>query len=541
MIIVILFCLICQGSLTTGQEGTYNYFYRVYFKDKGENDIYDYTPSELFSTRAIERRQKNGIQDLDFMDLPVYREYLEIISSWGLKLHSTSRWMNTALFKTQTLTEISNLMNHNFVKDVKIVKNVASKAYHYDKLHFETSQADLPPFNQPVAMLNGQKVHRSGFIGKSILIVVLDGGFKNADNITSLEAIRKRNGIKGTFDFVRNDEYVYDFHNHGTAVLSILAGNIPGSIEGSATGADYWLLRTEDTESEFPVEEDFWIAGAEFADSIGADIISSSLGYFTFDDPLFDYKYSDMDGNSTFITRAADVAASKGILVVSSAGNERNKPWIHIISPSDGDSILAVGAVDGYQIISSFSSAGPSYDGRIKPDVVAQGVSVPIQVETSDVIRSNGTSFSCPLISGMSACIMQAVPLATNYDIITSLHSSSDRYLSPDSLYGYGIPDIAETISQLQEMYLVKPDNGSVISPNPFDDEIQIIFREIPEKLRIEIFNLNGRLLTRMDYQTYITRSLKIRDFHNYPKGIYFVRVTTAAGTFIHKVIRYDR
>ncbi len=208
----------------------------------------------------------------------------------------------------------------------------------------------------------------------------------------------------------------------------------PVSIEGTAPGADFWLMRTEDTESEFPVEEDFWVAGAEFADSLGADIISSSLGYFAFDDPSMNYKYSDMDGNTAFITRAADIAASKGILPVNSAGNERDNAWIHIIAPSDGDTVLAVGAVDGNNSISVFSSAGPSYDRRIKPDVVAQGVSVPVQVNTSVVERAGGTSFSCPVISGMCACIMQAVPEASDSDIIAALHSSSDRFLTPDSL-----------------------------------------------------------------------------------------------------------
>jgi subtilisin family serine protease len=390
-------------------------------------------------------------------------------------------------------------------------------------------------------MLNGQVVQNSGFNGEGILIAVLDGGFANAENISSLETIRNRMGIKGTFDFVNNTEFVYDYHNHGTAVLSILAGSLPGSIEGTAQAADYWLLRTEDTGSEFPVEEDFWTAGAEFADSVGADIISSSLGYYIFDDPTLDYKYTDMDGDRTFVTRASDIAASKGILIVNSAGNERNKPWIHIIAPSDGDSVLAVGAVDGDKIISSFSSAGPSFDKRIKPDVVSQGVSVPVQVQESVVERSNGTSFSCPLISGMCACIMQAVPSASNTDIVAALHSASDKYLFPDSLYGYGIPDIASAISQLQEKYLIKPENKSVVSPNPFSNELHITFRENPEQLRIEIYNLSGNLIMKMNNRDYISRSLIINDLQNFGNGIYFIRIFTRGSILVHKVIKINR
>jgi hypothetical protein len=541
VMIPLIFFLICPGYFLSAQEKTYNVFYRIYFKDKGENHINDFDASDLLSARAVERRKKAGIPVPDFRDVPVYSGYLEQISLAGFKLHCTSRWMNTALFKTETLTDISSLLNLSFVSDVRIVKNINKKSSDYDKLHFETSQSDIPPYDQPVIMLNGQAVHNSGFNGEGILIAVLDGGFANAENISSLETIRNRQGIKGTFDFVNNSEFVYDYHNHGTAVLSILAGFLPEFIEGTAQGADYWLLRTEDTGSEFPVEEDFWTAGAEFADSLGADIISSSLGYYAFDDPTLDYKYSDMDGDRTFVTIAADIAASKGILVVSSAGNERNKTWIHIIAPSDGDSVLAVGAVDGGKIISSFSSAGPSFDRRIKPDVVSQGVSVPVQVQESVVERSNGTSFSCPLISGMCACIMQAVPAASNADIISALHSSSDRYLFPDSLYGYGIPDIARVINQLQEKYIVKPENGSVVSPNPFYNELKITFRDNPEQIRIEIYDLSGNMVMKMNNRDYISRSLNIDDLQNFASGIYFIRIYTPGNIFIHKVIKINR
>jgi subtilisin family serine protease len=540
-IIALILFLICSGNFIYGQENTYNVFYRIYFRDKGTNNTGDYSSSDLLSEKAVERRKKAGIPAPDIRDIPVFSGYINQISSSGFKLHCTSRWMNTALFKTEVLKDINGLLNLPFVSDVKIVKGVGGKSSAADKLGFEINEEDLPPYDQPILMLNGQNVHNSGFDGKGILIAVLDGGFNNTENISSLEALRNRHGIKGTFDFVGNDEFVYDYHTHGTAVLSVLAGYIPGSIEGSAPGADYWLFRTEDTGSEFPVEEDFWAAAAEFADSLGADIISSSLGYYNFDDPLLDYKFSDMDGNSTFVTQAADIAASKGILVVSSAGNERNKEWIRIIAPSDGDSVLSVGAVNWEKTISSFSSAGPSADRRIKPDLVAQGVSVPIQVNASIVERSNGTSFSCPLISGMSACIMQAVPQATSSDIISSLHSASDRYFVPDSLYGYGIPDMVEGINQLQEKYIVNTDNQSVASPNPFSNELKIIFREVPGQLIVEIFDINGNLLLKKDYRDYISRTLILDDFRNFRNGIYFIRLCTQNGTFIHKVIRINK
>ena len=528
-------------STIQSQPIVYNYFYRVYFSDKGEYNVNDFPPSDLLSEKAIARRQKAGIAVPDLTDLPVFQGYINKIDSMGYKLHCTSKWMNTGLFKAQSLQDINILLNFSFVKDVRIVKKPAGKSSFENKLDLKEFNADIPPFDRPLTMLSGNELHHSGYDGTGILIAVLDGGFYNADLISSLVHLRKRNGIKGTYDFVSGNEYVYDYHNHGTAVLSVLAGTIPQLIEGTAPGADYWLLRTEDTSTEFPVEEDFWAAGAEFADSVGADIISSSLGYYIFDDPVMDYKFSDMDGNTTFVTRAADIAASKGILVVASAGNERDHVWKRIIAPSDGYSVIAAGAVDGFSVISYFSSAGPSADGRVKPDNVAQGVSVPVQTSESTVSRANGTSFSCPVLSGMCACVMQAVPEAINTDIIRTLQTAADRYNSPDSLYGYGIPDMAAVIGKLQETLVTKPGNESIIGPNPFTGDLEIIFRQIPETLILEIFTASGVAVVKRNYQEYVGRTLKISDLQNMEQGLYIIRLITANGTFTHKVIKLNK
>jgi subtilisin family serine protease len=530
--------LIC-GNVQSQTE-TYNYYYRVYFRDKGDYNVNSFSALELLSEKAVARRQKAGITVPDLTDLPVFEGYINQIVSMGYKLHCTSRWMNTGLFKTGALADIDALLNLSFVKDVRIVKRPAGKSLFMNKLDFEEYQADIPPFDRPLSMLNGYALHNSGYDGTGITIAVLDGGFLKADLISSLDHVRRRNGIRGTYDFVSGNDFVYAYHYHGTAVLSVLAGIIPQVIEGTAPGADFWLLRTEDTFSEFPVEEDFWAAGAEFADSVGADVISSSLGYFNFDDPTMNYKFSDMDGNTTFITRAADLAASKGIVVVASAGNERNMTWQRIVAPSDGDSVIAAGAVDGYDVISTFSSAGPSADGRIKPDNVAQGVSVTVQTLESVVSRANGTSFSCPILSGMCACVMQAVPEALNTDIIRTLYTSADRYNSPDSLYGYGIPDMVEVVGKLQEILVTKPGNESIIGPNPFTGDLEIIFKQIPETLILEIFTASGAVVVKRNYQDFIGRTLKISDLQNMGQGIYIIRLITANGTFTHKVIKLN-
>ncbi len=536
-----LLIITCMCLLSEGQDQSPVYYYRILFSDKGDKRISDFNPSDILSSPAIRKRQKNKIAFPDFHDLPVYKGYLEKISSLGFTLHCKSKWMNSALFTGTDPDQNGLLLSLGFVRDVKIVKKPLLKKHLSDKLFFETYYSDFPPYDNPVEQVNGSVIQKAGFTGNGILIAVMDGGFTNAVNISSLNELRNRMGIKGTYDFVKKNSNVYDFNNHGTAVLSVLAGSAEGSLQGSAPGADYLLLRTEDTGSEFPAEEDFWTAAAEYADSCGADIITSSLGYFTFDDPSMSYKFSDMDGRSAFITRAAGIAASKGILVVNSAGNERGGIWNHIIAPADGDSVLAVGAVDGYGAISSFSSPGPSYDGRIKPDVVAQGVSVPVQTDTDISERANGTSFSCPVISGLCACLMEAVPEASTGEILSAVKTSSDRALNPDSDYGYGIPDIEKAFDELQEKYVKLPSGGTVAGPNPFSEHLNIYFKENPEWVSIKIFNISGIPVYSKNYGNYISRLIVIDDINYLSGGIYFLKINTSHGSFNHKVFKVNR
>jgi serine protease AprX len=520
------------------QRGGFNYYYRVYFRDKGTSTPSDFSPSSLLSEKAIKRREKSGIVVPDYRDLPVWSEYLDKIKSMGYTLHCTSKWMNSALFKTGGPADQELLLSLPYVESVKLVKKPAGKSPWYNKLDFTEEKQELPPFDRQITLVNGYPLHNSGFTGNGVLIAVLDGGFLYADEISSLENLRSRKGIKATKDFVDNDGSVYEYHNHGTAVLSVLAGQLPGVIEGTAPGADFILLRTEDIATESSAEEDYWAAGAEFADSAGADIISSSLGYCTFDDASSSYKYSDLDGNTTFVTRAADAAASKGILVVNSAGNERTKEWKRIIAPSDGESVISVGAVDGYGTIAAFSSAGPSYDGRIKPDNQAMGVSVTVQASLTGVSRSNGTSFSCPVLSGMAACLLQAVPGAANNEVIEAIHSAGDRFNSPDSLYGYGIPDMVRALEIVQNNHLVIPGSQSIVCPNPTTGEFEIIFREPPDEIYIEIFTSSGVIIFRKNFGESAGRSLRISALNDREQGMYLVRLTTKTGTFTQKIIK---
>jgi len=537
-IILATLMLLTVSFAADGQSNSY--FYRVYFKDKGDNSPGNTTLESLVSPRAIERRNKIGITSPDMRDLPVWHEYLNQIKSTGLTLHCKSKWMNSALFRSNLLINLTAIQNLPFVAEVRIVKKPGAKSNFVNKLDFQETADDFSAYDRPITMVNGYPLHYSRYDGSNVLIAVLDGGFMIADQISSLSHLRNRNGIKYTYDFINNSGYVYNSSTHGTAVLSILAGKASGFIAGTAPGADYILLKTEDTGSEYPCEEDFWIAGAEYADSAGVDIITSSLGYYNFDDPLMNYKYSDLDGNSAFITKAADIAAAKGILVVNSAGNERNKVWKKIIFPSDGDSVLASGAVQGNNIISDFSSAGPSYDRRVKPDISTMGVSVPLQTAIASYTRGNGTSFSCPVLSGMAACLIQAVPEAGNYDIIEAIRSSASRVNTPDSLYGYGIPNMVTALNKLQDKFLRIPEDNPVAAPNPTTGYFEFILKELSSEVTIEVFSMSGTLLLRKEYPQYAGRRISITELQNHNQGIYLVRVTTDTGSSVHKVVKIN-
>ena len=537
--LIFLLIFFFDPGLLRGQD-PYNYFYRIYFRDKGNSSITDFAPGDLLSDKAIKRREKSGIPVLQISDIPVSSEYIENVKSLGLNFHCASKWMNTALFKSPAIYNTNDLLSLPFVADVKLVKNPAPKSLFKDKLHVTVISTDPLPFERPVTQLNGHTLHNSGFTGIGILIAVLDGGFLYADKASSLTGLNNRKGIKATYDFVNNKTMVYDNHTHGTSVLSVLAGKEEGVIAGTAPGADFLLFRTEDANSEFPVEEDFWAAAAEFADSAGADIISSSLGYSHFDNPAMNYKYEDLDGSTVFITRVAEAAASKGIMVFNSAGNERNNPWIHIIAPADGENVVAVGSVDLNNVISSFSSAGPSADGRIKPDNTAMGGSIPVQVNLSTVAASSGTSFSCPVLSGMTACLLQAIPMATNTEIMGVLHSSGHKSIDPDSLYGYGTPDMKKAIASLHEIHIIIPENEAVLNPNPTTGSLEIIFRDPPETLIIELFSILGKSLFRKSYPGQTGRTIRFDELQGKKQGLYIIRLTTGNGTFARKVIKLN-
>jgi len=487
----IFFCFLSAVNTAAGQKPG---IYTIQFTDKNGSPYSIAHPEAFLSLRALQRRNKQNIPVRE-TDLPLSPNYTDSLRSLGLKILCNSRWFNTVTILSDDTILIDTLSRLDFVRSVRLVKPAFSGKSGFSKWsHITvTETADFSPVQ--LKMLHGNDLHNHGYKGKGIVIAVLDAGFYHVDQLSAFDSLWDDHRILGMHDFVEGNTSVFEDHVHGMYVLSILAGNIPGKLNGSAPAASYWLFRTEDVSSEYPVEEDYWTAAAEFADSAGADIISSSLGYSIFDDPSLSYTYHDMNGRTTRVARSAVMAARRGMIVVTSAGNEGNRAWHYIISPADADSTLAAGAVDSLGHYAFFSSRGPTADGRIKPDVSAMGVSVLLQGANGQLLRGNGTSFSTPLISGLTACLWQAFPDAGAREIITAVRTSADHYMHPDNYTGYGIPDYLSAYTRLKIARQLSDTYPVAVFPNPFHEQLNLIFKNAGYPvLQIRIFDLTGRL-----------------------------------------------
>ncbi|MFP4621520.1 MAG: S8 family serine peptidase, partial [Bacteroidales bacterium] len=365
-------------------------------KDTTNNPYNIEKPEEFLSERAVARRTRYNIP-VELIDLPISPRYIDSIKPFIHTIQNKSKWMNGVVAEVDS-TLLDSIQKFEFVKSIKSLapdlpaptknKNQGIQIDDTSELAAETMIDDSVYYGylwEPINMLNGQLLHKNSHRGKNMVIAVLDAGFKNVDKLPVFSHIRQNNQILGVRDFEENDRQVYDTHAHGTMVLSLMAGYIPELYVGTAPEADYWLLRTEVGGSEYLIEEYNWIAAAEFADSAGADIINSSLGYTTFDDSTQNHKFPDLDGDTTPISQAAAIAASKGMLVLSSAGNQGEDSWKYISPPADADSIITIGSVDPSGNYAFFSSTGPTSDGRIKPDLVAQGI--------TNVVQNTDSSF----------------------------------------------------------------------------------------------------------------------------------------------------
>src|SRR6056297_3139953 len=510
--------------------------YRIFFTDKNNSEFSIDHPEAFLSSKAIERRIKQNIP-IQINDLPVNKTYIDSLKKFGLSIKNTSKWLNTALVYTTDKELIDTLPMLNFIRSCQKTAykpnpkkrkkdKIPSKKYHLNS----DSTFDYGYSTKQISMLNGHILHRKGNMGQDMTIAILDAGFYNVDILPAFDSLWSNQQILGTYDFVDGDTAVFDASSHGMKVLSVMGANIPGQLIGTAPKANYWLLRSEQTATEYSIEEDNWVAAAEFADSVGADIINTSLGYSEFDDSVLNYTYKDMDGNTAFITKAADIAASKGLLVVVSAGNQGDDPWLYITAPADGDSVLTVGSVNQYAEYSYFSSIGPTFDGRIKPNIAAMGYQPAIQGIDVAITISNGTSFSAPLISGLAACLWQHFPDLNNVEIMRMIEESAHKYSSPDYYTGYGIPDFGKAANLTQTNVTTLSKNTLLnIFPNPFNDNltIEINRKEDIQIIQIELFNITGQKIKQLNINdpTQDKSTLILDNLNELPSGIYLLKI----------------
>ncbi|MBL7779228.1 MAG: S8 family peptidase [Chitinophagales bacterium] len=523
-------------------------YYWVKFTDKNNSPFSVQMPQNYLSASAIERRTKEGIA-IDSTDLPVNAAYVNAILPYVEEVKHVLKWFNTAVVKLNGTQSIDSVLQFSFVESADtIYKNP------YKKMMLSSKVEEVKPVNQQFVypnryglayrqanMLNVDLLHQLGYKGQGITMALMDNGYSSLDNIKAFDSVRSR--ILFTYDFVHNEQNVYDDGAHGTNTFSCIAANWPGQFVGTATEANYFLLESEDNDNEWQMEEYNWAAAAEWADSAGAQLFSTSLGYTTFDDGLGDHTYADLDGNTTIITRAGNFAASKGIIVCNSAGNEGNKSWYHISAAADGDKIIAVGAVDSAEVIADFSGRGPAYSGAIKPNVVAHGKGNYCITVNGDVGKTNGTSFSCPIFAGSVAALWSAFPNKSSKEITDAIMISCDKFWDPDNNYGYGIPDFYTAYLLLKTNYndkILRTDNDVVVYPNPFIDEVNIAaYGQGTGFNTFEIYDLQGRKIVeeKIFIRDKTFEIVTLTQTVNLPAGEYLLRWNKSKTTS-HRIVK---
>lgn len=438
--------------------------YIIRLKDKVGTPFSINNPSGFLTQRSIDRRVRYSIS-IEETDLPINPAYIDSIINTApdVTILNTSKWLNQVCILTTNAVALAKINSFSFVMSSnpvalrmqtgKSTKKIVGTPVQNGAASRPLNPADYFNYGlsyQQIHLHNGEFLHNLGFRGEGLQMALMDDGFYHYKSLPTFDSVKTNNQVLGTWDFVAGDANVDEDDSHGMECFSTISANLPGSFVGSAPKSNFYLYRTEDAFTEYPVEEQNWAAAAERADSLGVDIFSVSLGYTTFDNSLFDYTYSNMDGNTTMMTRAADLAAKKGILVVVAAGNTGNNSWHYISAPADADSVLSVGAVNINRQVAGFSSYGPTSDGRIKPDVAAVGLSAVVaDPNTGEPAFNNGTSFACPIMAGIAGCLWQAFPEVNNMTIIEELRKSSDKSSMPDDRTGYGIPDVKKAFVSL--------------------------------------------------------------------------------------------
>lgn len=533
----------------------------VFLKNKDNSPYSLSDPLAFLTQRSLDRRSKSAIS-LDMKDIPVTPSYAAQIAATGAVVVYPLKWFNAVVVKANDPAILSAIAVLPFVdhidqvltdKPLKISGEQGIKAAHGIPPYTMFKQVPSASVKSSTILNYGQAynqahmiavdgLHDLGFTGQGMMIAVLDAGFYHVNQIAAFDSLWMNGQILGTRDFSipGNNVFGDDMHTHGTSVLSTMGANLPGEMVGTAPHASFWLVRTEVGDYEALIEEYNWAAGAEFADSVGVDVINTSLGYTTFDNPAFNHTYADLDGNTTPITRAADLAASRGMLVVNSAGNEGGSAWQYIGAPADGDSVFSIGAVDASGFYASFSSTGPTADGRIKPDVMAQGQGTTVVSGWGGVVQGSGTSFSSPVMSGALACLWQSTIAFSAEQVRTAVRNTASRASMPDNLYGWGIPNLmnARTLLSIPDQGTQAASHFSLF-PVPFSSSPTLhCSMKTTEHIRVEVLAVTGQLLNAAVYRNQPSGTIQLDQFNGYPSGIYFLRISTEKASEVLRAVK---
>lgn len=530
--VILFLCFVFTFSVYSQEDAW------VYFNNKPNAQVFLDNPLTMLTQRALDRRNAQGIP-LNINDVPIEQTYLnQVMAAPGIQVKAKSKWLNCVHIRG-SVSSILALSGLEFVDRIHFADESLNARLPKPKvitsvnkqLDVQSTFAYGNSANQ-VQMLNVHLLHQQNFTGNGKIIAVLDSGFSEVNTILPFNRLFENSLYLGGYNYVANNSNVLSTHNHGTMTLSCMGGFVDGQLIGTAPDAKYYLFITEDISSENPVEESYWVEAAEEADRLGVDIISTSLGYFEYDNPNYSYTYSDMTGNNAFASRGANIAFSKGIVVVASAGNSGNSIEPHVGVPAEATNVLAIGAVKSDETYATFSSIGPSFDGRIKPDVMAQGQSTIVSNTSGEIIAASGTSFSCPIIAGAIASLWQAIPWATNQQIVDFVKQSADRYSNPSNQFGYGIPDFQNALDRA--LLSVNENNKErfIVLPNPVNDYLSISFPNSIQSVNLSIYNSLGQLV--FDQIVNSNSSIYVNELS---QGIYYYKIqnnfATQAGKFI--------
>ncbi len=530
---VLLFCLLAGYGLSRAQSE----LVFIHFNDKPNKASFYANPLSELSQKALDRRIALGIA-LNDQDAPIEQSYIQNLENLGFTITDYSKWLN-GVAVTVNQSQVNLIKSQSFVGSVEsFAKNssLVLKAPHPSKWEsFEQHQKILTTFDygsgsEQIDQINLRPLHLAGFTGTGVTIAVIDTGFPTVNTGSAFSRLWSNNKIKGGYDFVAKNTNIYDpsLNIHGTVVLGAIGGYIPNSFVGSAPDADFYLYRSENAAVEIPEEEMYWIEAAEEADRKGVDVITTSLGYALFDDSKYSYTYAQMNGTTSFIARAGQIAVSKGIFVLIAAGNSGQQPWHYITTPADNEQVFSIGAVDSAGLSSGFSSYGPNSTGTVKPDASARGTAS-TSVYNNSATSVTGTSIATPIAAGGVACFIQAFPSMNRNQMRTQLRQTASLFPNHTDQMGYGILNFGSLYNQvLNTSDLVKKEKIALF-PNPVKSVLNIATEG--DILSLEVYDNLGRFILKLKNQ----KSLNVQDF---ARGTYYLKIQVKEKVYYEKFLK---